>query len=199
MTRRQKQMIIGYARVSTQDQNLTPQIEAIQKYAADKKEEVKIYSEHQSGGKEDRKELQNALDSLRKGDTLVIFKLDRLARSTKQLYTIQEKLEKRGVNFVSLNDSIDTTTAAGKAMFGMIAVFAEFERNLVSERTKAGLDSARRQGRTGGRPPLTESKKKQIVKLIQSGERASDIAKEYGIGRSTVYKVLKEMELKGEA
>lgn len=187
-------MIIGYARVSTNDQNLTPQIEAIQKYAAEKGEQVKIYSEHQSGGKEDRKELKNALDSLREKDTLVVFKLDRLARSTKQLYTIHEDLGKRGVHFVSLNDSIDTTTAAGRAMFGMIAVFAEFERNLVSERTKAGLDSARRQGRTGGRPALTESKKKQIVKLIQSGERASDIAKEYGIGRSTVYKVLKEVE-----
>ncbi|QGQ45691.1 recombinase family protein [Metabacillus sediminilitoris] len=124
----------------------------------------------------------------------VIYKLDRLARSTKQLYTIHEDLEQKGVNFVSVSDSIDTTTAAGRAMFGMIAVFAEFERNLIRERTRAGLESAKKQGRTGGRPPLTEKQKQQIVTLFKGGERAIDIAKEYGIGRSTVYKVLNEVE-----
>nr|WP_227551737.1 recombinase family protein [Metabacillus sediminilitoris] len=131
---------------------------------------------------------------MRKGDMFVIYKLDRLARSTKQLYTIHEDLEQKGVNFVSVSDSIDTTTAAGRAMFGMIAVFAEFERNLIRERTRAGLESAKKQGRTGGRPPLTEKQKQQIVTLFKGGERAIDIAKEYGIGRSTVYKVLNEVE-----
>lgn len=187
-------MIIGYARVSTEDQNLEPQIEAIEKYAADKGEEFEIYFEKQSGGKADRGELKKALKAIRKGDTFVIYKLDRLARSTKQLYTIHEDLEKKGVNFVSLSDKIDTTTAAGRAMFGMIAVFAEFERNLIRERTRAGLDSAKKQGRTGGRPPLSEKKKQQIIKLFKDGERAVEIAKEYGIGRSTVYKVLNEVE-----
>ncbi|KKI88452.1 resolvase [Bacillus sp. SA1-12] len=187
-------MIIGYARVSTEDQNLELQIEAIEKYAADQGEEFEIYFEKQSGGKADREELKKALKALRKGDTLVIYKLDHLARSTKQLYTIHENLEQKGVNFVSLSDSIDTTTAAGRAMFGMIAVFAEFERNLIRERTRAGLESAKKQGRTGGRPPLTEKQKQQIVTLFKGGERAVDIAKEYGIGRSTVYKVLNEVE-----
>lgn len=185
-------MIIGYARVSTEDQDLTSQIEAIEKYAAERNERVNVFHEKQSGGKIDRVELEKAFDSLREGDTFVVYKLDRLARSTKQLYDIKEKLERWGVYFASLSDKIDTTTAAGRAMFGMIAVFAEFERNLIQERTRAGLESARKQGRKGGRPPLKESQKQQIRKLYEGGERAKDIAEEYGIARSTVYKVINE-------
>jgi DNA invertase Pin-like site-specific DNA recombinase len=185
-------MIIGYARVSTEDQHLDMQIESIEKYAVDKNDRLLLFSEKESGGKADRKELKKALELLQQGGTFVIYKLDRLARSTKQLYEIHEELEKRGINFVSLSDSIDTTTAAGKAMFGMIAVFAEFERNLIRERTKAGLEAARKKGHKGGRPPLTQSQKNQIIKLFEAGERANDIAKEYGIGRSTVYKVVNE-------
>jgi DNA invertase Pin-like site-specific DNA recombinase len=185
-------MIIGYARVSTEDQHLDMQIAAIEKYAADKNDRLLLFSEKESGGKADRKKLKKALDQLQQGDTFVIYKLDRLARSTKQLYEIHEILEKRGVNFVSLSDSIDTNTAVGKAMFGMIAVFAEFEKNLIQERTRAGLEAARRKGHTGGRPPLTQSQKSQIIKLFEAGEKATDIAKEYGIGRSTVYKVVNE-------
>ncbi|WP_082231918.1 recombinase family protein [Halobacillus massiliensis] len=184
-------MIIGYARVSTEDQDLTSQIEAIEKYAADRNERVNVFHEKRSGGKEYRVELEKAFDSLREGDTFVVYKLDRLARSTKQLYDIKEKLDKWGVHFASLNDNIDTTTAAGRAMFGMIAVFSEFERNLIQERTKAGLKSARQQGRKGGRPPLKATQKQQIQKLYEGGERAKDIAQEYGIARSTVYKVIK--------
>jgi DNA invertase Pin-like site-specific DNA recombinase len=168
------------------------QIAAIKKYVADKNNRLLLFSEKESGGKADRKELKKALDQLQHGDTFVIYKLDRLARSTKQPYEIQEDLEKRGVNFVSLSDSIDTNTAVGKAMFGMIAVFAEFEKNLIQERTRAGLEAARKKGHTGGRPPLIQSQKNQIIKLFAAGERATDIAKEYGIGRSTVYKVVNE-------
>lgn len=187
-------MIIGYARVSTEEQNLDLQIDVIEKYSKDKNERLLLFSEKESGGKADRKELKNALDQLQTGDTFVIYKLDRLARSTKQLYEIHDDLEKRGVHFVSLSDNIDTTTAMGKAMFGMIAVFAEFEKNLIQERTKAGLESARKKGHKGGRPPLSKTQKKQIKTLFNSGERATDIAKEFKIGRSTVYKVLKEAE-----
>jgi DNA invertase Pin-like site-specific DNA recombinase len=187
-------MIIGYARVSTNDQNLDLQIECIEKYAKEKGEQSEIYSEKESGGKADRKELANAIKAAQEGNTFVVYKLDRLARSTKQLYEVTGQLEKKGVQFVSLNDKIDTTTAVGKAMFGMLAVFAEFERSIIQERTKAGLESARKRGNTGGRPPLKEGQKQQIKKLFESGERAADIAKEYGIARSTVYKVMKEFE-----
>lgn len=189
-------MIIGYARVSTQDQSLDLQIDAIEKYAKEKGEPVEIYSEKESGGKADRKELEHAIKAAQEGNTFVVYKLDRLARSTKQLYELTDKLSEKGVHFVSLNDSIDTTTAAGKAMFGMLAVFAEFERSIIQERTKSGLEAARKRGRTGGRPALKESTKKAIYSLYKDNHSASDIAKEYNIARSTVYKIVNEMEVK---
>lgn len=184
-------MIIGYARVSTEDQNLNGQIDAIEKYAKDTEQEFQLYQEKESTRKK-RPELQAALKNLREGDTFVIYKLDRLARSTKELYEISEDLKDRGVQFVSLNDSIDTSTAAGKAMFGMLAVFAEFEREIIRERTQAGLQAARKSGRVGGRPVIPKTTKKQIRLLHEAGESATDIAKEYSIGRSTVYKILNE-------
>lgn len=189
-------MIIGYARVSTMDQSLDIQIDAIEKYAAEEDQVDRIFIETQSGGKIDREGLQLAMDSLRKGDTFVVYRLDRLARSTKQLYELTDQIRERGAEFVSLRDSIDTNTAAGRAMFGMLAVFAEFERAIIQERTQAGLQSARKRGRVGGRPSLDDRTKQQIVKLFNSGERAKDIAEEYKIGKSTVYKVLNEFEKK---
>lgn len=184
-------MIIGYARVSTSDQNLDMQLRAFEKYAEEAGEEIKVYQEKESTRKS-RPELQKAMDMLRKGDTFIIYKLDRLARSAKELHEKAEILEKKGVNFVSISDSIDTTTAAGRAMFGMLAVFAEFERGLVQERTKAGLEAARKRGKVGGRPTVTDSVKKHVRTLYAAGHSASDISKEYGIGRSTVYKILNE-------
>lgn len=187
-------MIIGYARVSTKDQSLNSQVDAIKKYAAERGEQVEIFTEKESGAKKDRAELENAMRTVRAGDTFVIYKLDRLARSTKQLYELTDKLKERGADFVSLQDNIDTTTAAGRAMFGMLAVFAEFERNMIQERTQAGLQAARRRGKVGGRPALDAKTKQHIKTLYNGGESAADIAKEYGIGRSTVYKVLNEKE-----
>lgn len=187
-------MIIGYGRVSTADQSLDVQTDAIEKYAKEHGEELRLFTEKQSGGKRDRQALKQAMDTARKGDIFVIYKLDRLARSTKDLLEITEELTQRGVQFVSINDSLDTTTAAGKAMFGMLAVFAEFERNIIRERTEAGLQAARRRGRTGGRPTLDKRMKQQIKALYDSKESATDIAKSLNIGRSTVYKVLKEFD-----
>lgn len=190
-------MLIGYARVSTQDQSLTVQEEAIKKYAADlgiEEKDVVIYKEKESGGKSKRKELDLALRHARAGDKFVVYKLDRLARSTKQLYELTDSLTEKGVEFVSIRDNLDTTTSTGRAMFGMLSVFAEFEKDIISERTKAGLESAKRQGRTGGRPAVDERTKRQIRALYECRERAVDIAKEYGIARSTVYKVLKEAD-----
>lgn len=183
--------IIGYTRVSTENQNLDIQRQAIENYALAQKLDYIIYEEKISSRKKERPELHHALKAAARGDRFIVYKLDRLARSTKELYEITEKLKERGIDFVSINDSFDTSTPAGKAMFGMLAVFAEFERDIIHQRTKAGLEAARKRGKFGGRPAIEESKKRQIRKLFESGESAADIAKEFKIGRSTVYKILK--------
>lgn len=187
MTRR----IIGYGRVSTDDQNLDMQIQAIERYATERKLELVMYLEKISSRKE-RPELRNALKAASKGDVFVVYKLDRLARSTKELYQLTEQLKEKDVEFVSINDNFDTTTPTGKAMFGMLAVFAEFERDIIQQRTRAGLEAARKKGKIGGRPAIDERTKKHVRTLFNSGESATDIAKEYGIGRSTIYKILNE-------
>ncbi|MFY3790344.1 recombinase family protein [Ureibacillus sp. MALMAid1270] len=183
--------IIGYARVSTEDQNLDMQQLAIEKYAKEKGLELVMYLEKISSRK-DRLELQNALKAATKGDVFVVYKLDRLARSTKELYQLTDQLKDKSVEFVSINDSFDTTTPTGKAMFGMLAVFAEFERDIIQQRTKAGLEAARKRGKVGGRPAIDDKTKRMVVKLFNSGESATDLAKEYGIGRATVYKIINE-------
>lgn len=194
---RKIKMIIGYTRVSTDVQTLDMQLDAMNAYAAETGEEIEIYQEKESTRKK-REQLDLALKMARKGDTFVVYKLDRLARSTKELYVITEELKEKGVKFVSLNDNIDTSTAVGKAMFGMLAVFAEFEREIIRERTQAGLEAARKRGRPGGRPVIALPTKKHVVTLFESGESATDIAKEYGIGRSTVYKIINEWREQNE-
>ena len=184
--------IIGYARVSTDDQHLDLQKIAIEKYAEEQGLELILYAEKISTRKTERTELRHALKAAAKGDRFVVYKLDRLARSTKELYQLTDDMKARGIDFVSIHDHFDTTTPTGRAMFGMLAVFAEFERDIIQQRTKAGLEAARKRGRLGGRPAIDNDTKRRIVKLFDSGESATDIAKEYGIGRSTVYKILKE-------
>lgn len=139
--------MIGYARVSTVDQNPELQLDALR--AA---ECTKIFVDHASGADRERPELAKALTFVRKGETLVCWKLDRIARSLMHLLEIAADLEKRGVGFKVLTGNIDTTTAAGRLMFQMCGAFAEFERSLISERTLAGLAAARARGRVGGRP-----------------------------------------------
>ena len=184
--------IIGYCRVSTEEQNLDMQERAIQKYAEEKGLGLVMYVEKVSSRKNDRNELANAMKAAAKGDLFVVYKLDRLARSTKELYELTEQLKEKQIDFVSISDAFDTSTPTGKAMFGMLAVFAEFERDIIQQRTKAGLDAARKRGRVGGRPAIDEKVKKRVRTLFESGESANDIAKEYGIGRATVYKIINE-------
>ena len=193
-------VVIGYARVSTKDQNLDLQIAAIKNYAEKKGKQCRIFKEKESGGKENRKELREALDFLNSGDEFVVYKIDRLARSTKQLATLIEDIHSKSAEFVSLSDAnMDTTTAGGKLLFSLMGAVAEFEREMIRERTKAGLEAARAKGNVGGRPTVDERTRRQIVALKQSGERAVDIAKEYGIARSTVYKILNESNLQEKA
>src|SRR5262245_50902777 len=141
-------MYIGYARVSTQDQNPALQLDALQNADCDK-----IFMEKASGAQRDRPELKAALDYIRPGDTLVVWKLDRLARSIRQRIDTIESLEARGIGFRSLTEAIDTTTPGGKLIFHIFGALAEFERSVIRERTKAGLASARARGKRGGRPP----------------------------------------------
>lgn len=188
-------MIIGYARVSTKDQNFEMQINAIREYAEKNGERYRILQEKESGSKENRRELKYALDLLTEGDKFVVYKIDRLARSTRQLTTIIDHIHDKRAEFVSLSDSgMDTTTAGGKMLFSIMGAVAEFEREMIVERTKAGLQAARESGRVGGRPSIDSKVKRQIKTLKDSGESATDIAKEYGIGRSTVYKILKDLK-----
>ena len=184
--------IIGYARVSTEEQNLDMQIRAIKKYAEEKGLELIMYVEKVSTRKTDRVELNNAMKAAAKGDLFVVYKLDRLARSTKELYQLTEQLKEKCVEFVSINDSFDTTMPSGKAMFGMLAVFAEFERDIIQQRTVEGLKAARKRGKVGGRPKISQKTKQRVITLYQAKESATDIAKEYGISRATVYNIINE-------
>src|SRR5699024_3216098 len=189
-------MIIGYVRVSTLDQSLDAQVQAIEKYARENNEDFFIYEEKASGTKKDRPELKKAIEKVKtvKNGKFVIYKLDRLARSSIQLFNIADDLKASDVEFISLRDNIDTTTATGKAMFGMLSVFAEFERDVIAERTRAGLEVARSKGRLGGRPGISKQVKKEVKKKFDEGYSATDIAKLQGICRSTVYKILNEFK-----
>ena len=142
-------MLVGYARVSTQDQDLSLQLDALQAAGCDK-----VYTEKASGAQRNRPQLQAALDYMRGKDTLVVWKLDRLARSLKQLIETVEELGERGIGLRSLTEALDTTTSGGKLVFHLFAALAEFERSIIRERTRSGLQAARRRGRLGGRPPI---------------------------------------------
>jgi DNA invertase Pin-like site-specific DNA recombinase len=177
---------IGYSRVSTSEQNLDMQTDALQKAGC-----IKIFEEKDSGKNDDRIELAKVLEYLRDGDALVVYKLDRLARSTKKLIELSEVLEDRGIELISIRDNIDTTTAVGKAMFRMLAVIAELERDIISERTLAGLAAARARGRKGGRPRIDEEKIKQVLKLYDSKEYTlKEIVDLTGISKPSLYREL---------
>src|SRR2546422_10039093 len=162
-------MLIGYARVSTNDQETATQVAALKAAGCER-----IYREKASGGRWDRPELHRLLDQLRKGDVLVVWKLDRLSRSLRDVLTIMERLTEAEARagFRSLTEAIDTTTPAGRMMMQMVGAFAEFERAMLRERTKAGLDSARREGRIGGRrPQILPPQKGGIRKIVYKGHK----------------------------
>src|SRR5713226_3865958 len=170
-------MLIGYARVSSNDQDTTAQVAALKAAKCER-----IYREQASGGRWDRPELQRLLDQLRKGDVLVVWKLDRLSRSLRDVLTIMERLAESKAGFRSLTEAIDTTTPAGRMMMQMVGSFAEFERAMLKERTKTGLDAAREEGRVGGRrPKLKPQQQAEIVKMLTRGTKtAADAARLFG-------------------
>lgn len=184
-----EKMLIGYARVSTQEQNLELQINALQ--AAGCK---KIFTEKASGAQRDRPELKAALEYMRtnEDDTLVVWKLDRLARSLRQLIDTIEELEKKGIGFKSLTENIDTTTSGGRLVFHIFGALAEFERILIKERTMAGLKAAKAMGKKGGRPQALEAEDLRDAKALLRNKKITvkEVAKRLKVDPSTLYRYL---------
>ncbi|MES2520785.1 MAG: recombinase family protein [Bacteroidota bacterium] len=189
-------MIIGYARVSTaaaaaQDQNLDLQIDELTKLGCQR-----IYQEKVSSGKE-RPQLIKMIENLREGDSVMVWKLDRLARSLKELINLVEIFRVKNVNFTSVKDSIDTSTVQGRLLLNIFGSLAEFERDTIRERTKAGLSAAKARGRMGGKKkglsPEAKKKAETAVMLYKQKKSAVEIAGIIGVGRATVYRYLEEM------
>lgn len=182
---------IGYARVSTYEQSLDAQVDALTKEGC-----TKIFTEKVSGVKSEKPQFEKLLEYARSGDTIVVYRLDRLGRNVKQLIELSEKLKEREINIKSLSESLDTSSPMGKMFFQLIAMFAELERNIIIERTNAGLSSARARGRTGGRTPGLAKHFQMIASEVKAtyekGEKSTaEIRKIYGIGsQTTLYKIL---------
>lgn len=177
-------MLIGYARVSTQDQHLELQREALVKAGCQK-----VFEDKVSGTRADRPGLAKALEMLREGDALVVWKLDRLGRSVKQLVDLIGELRQQGVQFKSVTDAIDTGTPSGRFFFHVMTSLSEMERELIVERTRAGLEVARQLGRKGGRKPkMTGSKIASARKLLASGVPPKDVASNLGVSIPTLYR-----------
>ena len=181
-------MIVGYARVSTDDQTLALQLDALQAAGCET-----VFRDTISGTKTERPGLSKALEHVRNGDMLVVWRLDRLGRSLSHLIELIQTLEGRGVGFKSLTEQIDTTTSGGKLIFHIFGALAEFERNLIRERTMAGLQAARARGRKGGRPkkPNTDTKIVMARRLhADKNNSIAEICKTLGVSRATLYRYL---------
>jgi DNA invertase Pin-like site-specific DNA recombinase len=184
-------MLIGYARVSTQDQTLNLQQDALEKLGC-----TKIFTDTASGAKAERKGLEEALGYVREGDTLVVWRLDRLGRSLKHLIETITELNNRNIGFKSITENIDTTTSGGKLVFHIFGALAEFEREIIRERTKAGLKAARARGRKGGRPRILSGKKATHLQELYNNKNnsISEICKTLNISRATLYRYIKQDE-----
>ena len=180
-------MLVGYARVSTHEQNLSLQADALKKAGC-----RKIFTDKASGAGSDRSGLEAALDYVRKGDTLLVWRLDRLGRSVKELIEIIEGLQTRVVGFRSLQEAMDTTTSGGRLIFHVFGALAEFERNLIRERTRAGLEAARARGRKGGRPRALDRQKIELAYRLydEKGHTIKEICRILGISKPTLYAYL---------
>jgi DNA invertase Pin-like site-specific DNA recombinase len=183
--------LVGYARVSTDDQTLNLQRDALQKAEC-----TKIFTDTASGAKTERIGLEEALNYVRKGDTLVVWRLDRLGRSLPHLITTMTNLEEQGIGFKSLTENIDTTTSGGKLTFHIFGALAEFERNLIRERTQAGLTAARARGKKGGRPKALSDRQLAIAQSLYADKRTPvpEICRTLKISKATLYRSIKTEE-----
>ena len=184
-------MLIGYARVSTKDQSLDRQIDSLKDAGVER-----IYEEKITGTKKDRPVLDRLTDQLRAGDIVIVSSLTRLSRSTKDLFDIVETINSKGANIKSLKDTwLDTTTAQGKLMFTLMAGISQFERDLISERTKEGLASARARGRVGGRPSKNKDDVELALKMYNSRNCSiSEITRATGISKTTLYRYVNNIK-----
>lgn len=188
-------MLVGYARVSTDDQNFDLQTDALKSAGCGE-----LFTDQVSGVAADKVGLTKALAYLREGDTLVVWKLDRLGRTVKGLVELVDLLKTRGIQFRSLTDGIDTGTPAGRFFFHMMAALAEMERDLIRERTNAGLAAARARGRLGGRKPKLDASKLESARtLLAAKVEVGVIAKNLGVSRTTLYRALAKLALTDEA
>jgi DNA invertase Pin-like site-specific DNA recombinase len=180
-------MQVGYARVSTVEQNTDLQVEALKAAGCQR-----IFTETASGAQRDRPELLKAVEFLREGDTLVVWKLDRLARSLKQLIETVEDMGQRQIGFRSLTESVDTTTPGGRLIFHVFGALAEFERGIIRERTMAGLETARKMGRVGGRPRKMSASDVAAARAMLASDELSvdEVAAKLGVSTPTLYRYL---------
>ena len=181
--------IVGYARVSTREQNLDAQLDQLRAAGA-----TKIFEEKGSGVDKQRPELKNLLNYVREGDTVVVTKIDRIARSVKHLLEIKETLFARGVHLNILNMGLDTSTNQGKLMFTVIGAVAEFERDLLLERQREGIEKAKQKGKYKGRKPTARAKADQIMKMLDNGYKKTQIAEELNIGLASVYRIIADQQ-----
>lgn len=182
-----RSMTFGYARVSTSDQDETLQHDALTAAGCDR-----IYTDTASGSTTSRPALDDLLEHLRPGDTLVVWRLDRLGRSLRHLITVFSELEARGVAVRSLTESLDTSTPGGRLVFHVFGALAEFERDLIRERTNAGLAAARARGRVGGRPTVwSDEKRRTALEMRNAGSDVSTVARVLGVSRASVYRALR--------
>lgn len=179
--------LIGYARVSTSDQNAQAQLDALHKAGC-----LRVFTDKAKGAIDERPELSRMLDQLRPGDTVVVWKLDRLGRNLRHLIQTVESLGQQGVGFKSLTEGIDTTSPGGRLLFHLIGAVAQFERDLIAERTRAGLEAARARGRRGGRPRSMDDTKVIVAREMYEARRhtVAEIASTLGVSRATIYRSL---------
>jgi DNA invertase Pin-like site-specific DNA recombinase len=180
-------VIFAYVRISTEGQDTENQIAELKKAGTER-----IYEEVASGAKWERPQLQDCLKHLRPGDILIVWKLDRLSRSLKDLLQIIDKVDKAGANFRSLTETVDTTGACGKQMLSMLGAFAAFERDMIKERTKRGLERAKANGKKlGGRFLLTPSRQTQAIRMVRSGEKTqTEVAEIVGVSKATISRLM---------
>ncbi|EXY08972.1 MULTISPECIES: recombinase family protein [Bacillus cereus group] len=183
-------MIFGYARVSTKKQSLDMQLDELKRFGCEE-----IVTEKESGAKKDRVELQSLLGKLRKGDTLVVYKLDRLGRTMHQLVNLLQEFNEKGIHFVSIKDGIDTSTTMGRFLFHIFGAMAEMEREVINERVISGVAAAKARGREGGRKKAhTPQQIEGMLKMIEQGESKISVCEMFNVSRATLYRYIRENE-----
>ena len=186
-----KGLVFGYARVSTKGQDLTVQLSKLSEHGVDR-----VYSEKLSGKNKNRPELEKMIEQLREGDTVVITKIDRLARNMRDFQNIVHELTERGVTLKIMDQNIDTSSAQDKLFMNMLSMFAEFERTMILERQREGIEHAKSKGVYKGRKPISEDKKAQVLELAANDVKKSEIQKVTGVGKTSIFKILKESQEK---